>query len=157
MQRWRDAKFDVAAALDALTKRGLNTPANVDGDGVCRVVDALDSTTKRVVLMSSIGVTKRREMPFKILNAAGVLSAKARGEAFLKKAKCDYTIVRPGQLFGGVEVGRQHDDCSRSVRQQLLPGDPPGARQGISTTMLLDIFERTRRRGPLRFNEATLP
>merc|ERR1712113_368922 len=44
-------------------------------------------------------------MPFPVLNACGVLSAKAAGEASLRdaaaKGKYSYTIIRPGQLFGG--------------------------------------------------------
>ena len=44
-------------------------------------------------------------MPFPILNACGVLDAKAAGEdSVVNSAKANgysYTIVRPGQLFGG--------------------------------------------------------
>jgi hypothetical protein len=32
---------------------------------------------KRAVLMSSLGVTRRKSFPFAVLNAAGVLDAKA--------------------------------------------------------------------------------
>ena len=44
-------------------------------------------------------------MPFPILNACGVLDAKAAAEDSLvadaTAAGYSYTIVRPGQLFGG--------------------------------------------------------
>ena len=44
-------------------------------------------------------------MPFPVLNACGVLDAKAAGEAAIKAdaeaAGYSYTILRPGQLFGG--------------------------------------------------------
>ena len=44
-------------------------------------------------------------MPFPVLNACGVLDAKAAGEAAIQADAADagyaYTIVRPGQLFGG--------------------------------------------------------
>merc|ERR1719491_965487 len=44
-------------------------------------------------------------MPFPILNACGVLDAKAAGEQALQEAAIEdgfsYTILRPGQLFGG--------------------------------------------------------
>jgi len=91
---------------------GDNTPEEVDNKGVRNVVDAwiaanagAPAAMKRFVLMSSVGVTRRKEFPFVILNLAGVLDAKAAGEDHLKaKAEevgFDYTIVRPGQLFGG--------------------------------------------------------
>uniref|UniRef100_A0A7S2M7R1 NAD(P)-binding domain-containing protein n=1 Tax=Zooxanthella nutricula TaxID=1333877 RepID=A0A7S2M7R1_9DINO len=55
--------------------------------------------------MSSLGVTRRDAFPFVVLNAARVLDAKARGEAAVRaaaeQAGFDWTIVRPGQLFGG--------------------------------------------------------
>merc|ERR1712216_832258 len=56
--------------------------------------------------MSSIGVTRRDSFPFVVLNAGGrVLDAKARGEAAVQAAASeagfDWTVVRPGQLFGG--------------------------------------------------------
>ena len=44
-------------------------------------------------------------MPYPILNACGVLTAKASAEAAIKadaeKGGYSYTFVRPGQLFGG--------------------------------------------------------
>merc|ERR1711920_791380 len=62
-------------------------------------------TRKRFIMMSSIGVRRRAEMPFPILNACGVLDAKATAEDALiadaSAAGYSYTIVRPGQLFGG--------------------------------------------------------
>jgi len=55
--------------------------------------------------MSSIGVRRRDSFPFVVLNAAGVLDAKAVGEAAVQAAAQQkgfaWTIVRPGQLFGG--------------------------------------------------------
>jgi len=57
------------------------------------------------VLLSSVGVVRRDEMPYPILNACGVLTAKASAEAAIKadaeKGGYAYTFVRPGQLFGG--------------------------------------------------------
>jgi nucleoside-diphosphate-sugar epimerase len=105
-----DNQLDVKAALRALDAQGLNTPENVDNRGVKAVLDAWQagpraSGPRRFVLMSSIGVTKRDGFPFKILNACGVLDAKAAGEAHVIAGAAqhgfDYSIVRPGQLFGG--------------------------------------------------------
>jgi hypothetical protein len=64
-------------------------------------------------MLSSIGVQRRNQMPFPILNACGVLDAKNIGEtAVIENAAANttttkagggyaYTIIRPGQLFGG--------------------------------------------------------
>ena len=56
-------------------------------------------------MLSSIGVQRRTQMPFPVLNACGVLDAKAAGEAAIKAdaeaAGYSYTTLRPGQLFGG--------------------------------------------------------
>ncbi|KAG8459596.1 hypothetical protein KFE25_000952 [Diacronema lutheri] len=103
-------RLDVRAALARLDAQGLNTPNNVDDAGVRAVLRAWAAAAdraarRRFVLMSSIGVTKRGAFPFSVLNACGVLDAKAAGEeAVAREAKADgfaYTIVRPGQLFGG--------------------------------------------------------
>ena len=55
--------------------------------------------------MSSVGVTRRDSLPYSILNGAGVLDAKAEGEAAVKSLATEYgfdwTVARPGQLFGG--------------------------------------------------------
>ena len=57
------------------------------------------------MLLSSVGVVRRDEMPYPILNACGVLTAKASAEAAIKadaeQGGYAYTFVRPGQLFGG--------------------------------------------------------
>lgn len=101
--------FDVRRGLDSLTAAGLNTPDAVDARGVERIVAAASravaSGFKRLILMSSIGVTRRTGFPFVVLNAAGVLDAKARGESAARTAAerdgFSWTVVRPGQLFGG--------------------------------------------------------
>jgi len=96
-------------AIAVLSAEGYNTPSNVDDQGICKILKAWKKVAggkrKRFVLMSSVGVQRRGEMPFPILNACGVLDAKAAAEETLKAdAKVggySYTIVRPGQLFGG--------------------------------------------------------
>lgn len=103
------SKLDVRAALAQLDAQGLNTPRNVDDEGTSAILRAWGATTggvrSRFVLMSSIGVTKRTGFPFSVLNACGVLDAKAAGESAVardaKEGGYEYTIVRPGQLFGG--------------------------------------------------------
>lgn len=88
---------------------GLNTPNNVDDRANQLALEtwikASKTKKKRVIMLSSIGVQRRDQMPFPILNACGVLDAKAKGEDHVKSAALEqgfsYTIIRPGQLFGG--------------------------------------------------------
>lgn len=104
-----DSKFDVSEALNKLDTKGLNTPKNVDNLSNKLVLDAWKQSSKvnrkRAIMLSSIGVTRRESMPFPILNACGVLDAKAAGEQALMESAAEdgfsYTILRPGQLFGG--------------------------------------------------------
>lgn len=104
-----DNSFDIKQAIASLDSQGLNTPNNVDALSnqflMAAWKDACKVARKRVIMLSSIGVQRRDQMPFPILNTCGVLDAKAAGEAAIKTAALDdgfsYTIVRPGQLFGG--------------------------------------------------------
>jgi hypothetical protein len=100
------SKEDALADLDA---KGYNTPNNIDNFCNGYILDAWDKISsvpqKRVIMLSSIGVQRRETMPFPVLNACGVLDAKAQGEEAVKAAAANggysYTILRPGQLFGG--------------------------------------------------------
>jgi len=104
-----DNKFSVRDAIEDLDTLGLNTPNNVDDRANSIVLNAWQKAgkvpKKRAIMLSSIGVQRRTAMPFPILNACGVLDAKAAGEASLIKSAEElgfsYTIIRPGQLFGG--------------------------------------------------------
>jgi nucleoside-diphosphate-sugar epimerase len=94
-------------AFPTLKWRGGNTPQAIDADAVKKLVDAAtaNSSLKKIVLVTSVGVYRTGEMPFKILNLFGVLDAKRTGEDALKKAASgsgfDFVIVRPGRLIGG--------------------------------------------------------
>ena len=104
-----DNSFSVPNAIASLDEKGLNTPNNVDAKSNKFLMNAWDSACqvaqKRIIMLSSIGVQRRETMPFPILNACGVLDAKAKGEQAIQDAAKNkgysYTIVRPGQLFGG--------------------------------------------------------
>merc|ERR1719373_203002 len=95
--------------IRSLDADGYNTPKNVDELGTYAILKAWEAAAgparKRMVMLSSIGVQRRSQMPFPVLNACGVLDAKAAGEAAIMADAADagysYTIVRPGQLFGG--------------------------------------------------------
>mmetsp|Transcript_12386 Transcript_12386/g.13884 ORF Transcript_12386/g.13884 Transcript_12386/m.13884 type:complete len:414 (+) Transcript_12386:17-1258(+) len=109
LQSLWETKLNVQDTLQNLDSLGLNTPNNIDSKGNRLLIDAWEYAAevpkKRAILLSSIGVQRRTEMPFPILNACGVLDAKADAEAYLteqaKNNDYTYTILRPGQLFGG--------------------------------------------------------
>lgn len=94
-------------AFPTMKWRGGNTPQAIDCDAVTKLVQTASavSTMKKIVLVTSVGVYRTDEMPFKILNLFGVLDAKRAGEDALKTAATandvDYVIVRPGRLIGG--------------------------------------------------------
>jgi len=99
----------VNSAIDGLSDGGFNTPQVVDNEGTLKLLKAWEAAAgtarKRLLLLSSVGVQRRAEMPYPILNACGVLDAKAAAEAAIEadaaRGGYDYTFVRPGQLYGG--------------------------------------------------------
>ncbi|KAG9443633.1 hypothetical protein H6P81_014973 [Aristolochia fimbriata] len=80
---------------------GDNTPERVDWEGVRNLVSSLPRTLKRLVLVSSVGVTKYNELPWSIMNLFGVLKFKKMGEDFVRKSGLPFTIIRPGRLTDG--------------------------------------------------------
>ena len=95
-------------AFPTMKWRGGNTPKAIDEDAVTKIVKAASAvpTMKKIVLITSVGVYRTDEMPFKVLNLFGVLDAKRAGEDALKQSAAtadnvDYVIVRPGRLIGG--------------------------------------------------------
>ncbi|XP_030521172.1 uncharacterized protein At2g34460, chloroplastic [Rhodamnia argentea] len=80
---------------------GDNSPERVDWEGVRNLISALPSSVKRVVLVSSVGVTKFNELPWSIMNLFGVLKSKKMGEDFLRQSGLPFTILRPGRLTDG--------------------------------------------------------
>ncbi|KAK8595955.1 hypothetical protein V6N13_000625 [Hibiscus sabdariffa] len=80
---------------------GDNTPERVDWEGVRNLITALPSSLKRVILVSSVGVTKFNELPWSIMNLFGVLKYKKKGEDFLRESGLPFTIIRAGRLTDG--------------------------------------------------------
>ncbi len=78
-----------------------NTPQAVDGEGVKNLILAAPSSLKRFVFVSSCGVLRKDNFPFKILNTFGVLDAKLYAEKALEQSGLPYTIIRPGRLIDG--------------------------------------------------------
>ena len=91
------------------TKRwdGGNNPKAIDMEAVTRIANAASNveSVRRMVLLTSVGVSRTKQMPFLILNLFGVLDAKRAGEDAVKSAAGEagfsYSIVRPGRLVGG--------------------------------------------------------
>lgn len=84
-----------------------NDPKAACLDSVNNILDAvkgLSSKPKRVVLISSIGVERSKDLPFSILNSFGVLDYKRQSEealrAFSASTGISSVIVRPGRLVG---------------------------------------------------------
>lgn len=79
-----------------------NSPAIADGQGVKNLIKvAQQAAVQRFVLISSLGIERKDELPFNVLNAYGVLDAKAQAEDTLRTSGLSYTIVRPGRLIDG--------------------------------------------------------
>jgi uncharacterized protein YbjT (DUF2867 family) len=86
--------------------KGGNTPEAIDKVAVSRIANQLVAAKpKKVVLVTSVGIERTKDMPFVILNLFGVLDAKKTGEQAIQEASTaggfDYAIVRPGRLVGG--------------------------------------------------------
>ncbi|KMZ68024.1 NAD dependent epimerase/dehydratase family protein, expressed [Zostera marina] len=80
---------------------GENTPEKVDWEGVRNFVSSLPTTVKRLVHVSSVGVTKCNSLLWSIMNLFGVLKYKKMGEDFVINAGIPFTIIRPGRLTDG--------------------------------------------------------
>ncbi|KAL6593824.1 hypothetical protein ACP70R_048725 [Stipagrostis hirtigluma subsp. patula] len=80
---------------------GDNTPERVDWDGIRNLVSVMPRTIKRLVFVSSIGVTKYNELPWSIMNLFGVLKYKKMAEDLVRKSGIPFTIIRPGRLTDG--------------------------------------------------------
>lgn len=78
-----------------------NRPGQVDGEGVANLVAAVQTNLERFVFLSSIGIERKDQVPFSILNAFGVLDAKQMGETAIIKSGLPYTIIRPARLIDG--------------------------------------------------------
>jgi nucleoside-diphosphate-sugar epimerase len=83
-----------------------NSPDRVDRKGTENILANVDrSSTRRVVLVTSIGTLRKHRFPFYILNLFGVLDAKRAGELSLMKAAeqngYNFAIIRAGRLIGG--------------------------------------------------------
>ncbi len=123
-----------------------NSPRFIDDEGIKNAVEAIEKINseaeisgspriQRVTLLSSIGVQRRNQFPFFILNLFGVLDSKAAGEIALKEASkragFKYAIVRPGRLVGGpytnpdfAKLLQLDEGDMRAVEMRV--GDPDG-------------------------------
>jgi uncharacterized protein YbjT (DUF2867 family) len=114
-------------AFPTIKWKGGNTPKAIDEEAVRRVAAVASvpgSTVQKVVLVTSVGVHRTKEMPFLILNLFGVLHAKRAGEVAVREAVNNYVIVRPGRLVGGPFTNL---DVARLLQVQ------GGAENGVDT------------------------
>lgn len=81
--------------------RAKNTPLKVDAEGVSNLVAIAPRNLQRFVFVSSIGILRKHQPPFNILNGFGVLDAKQQGETAIINSGLPYTIIRPGRLIDG--------------------------------------------------------
>ena len=94
-------------AFPTLKWAGGNTPQAIDKEAVTKIANAACniSSMKKFLIVTSVGVDRTEEMPFKVLNLCGVLDAKRSGEEAVKAAAAragfDFVCVRPGRLVGG--------------------------------------------------------
>lgn len=96
--------FDVAFSLfnhDILESKAKNSPVKIDNEGVKRLVSLAPKNLHRFVLVSSCGILRKTQFPFKLLNLFGVLDAKKEGEDALINSGIPYTIIRPARLIDG--------------------------------------------------------
>jgi uncharacterized protein YbjT (DUF2867 family) len=68
---------------------------------VKNLVAAAPTDLQRFIFVSSCGVLRKKQFPFSILNAFGVLDAKQEGEEAIAASVLPYTIIRPGRLIDG--------------------------------------------------------
>lgn len=78
-----------------------NSPQQVDAVGVKNLVAVAPRDLQRFIFVSSCGVLRKKQFPFNILNAFGVLDAKQAGEEAIAASGLPYTIIRPGRLIDG--------------------------------------------------------
>lgn len=81
--------------------RANNSPIDIDSQGVSNLVATAPPNLRRFVFVSSCGIERKHEFPWKLLNAYGVLDAKQKGEAAIINSGLPYTIIRPGRLIDG--------------------------------------------------------
>ncbi len=87
---------------DYRQRHAKNSPAIADGQGVKNLIAAAkNSSVQRFVMVSSLGIERKDNFPFNLLNAYGVLDAKQAAEQALRDTGLHYTIVRPGRLIDG--------------------------------------------------------
>jgi uncharacterized protein YbjT (DUF2867 family) len=84
-----------------LEDKAKNTPIKVDTQGVINLILSAPKSLNRFVLVSSCGILRKHQFPFKILNLFGVLDAKEKGEQAIINSGIPYTIIRPGRLIDG--------------------------------------------------------
>jgi nucleoside-diphosphate-sugar epimerase len=123
-------------AFPTMKWRGGNTPIAIDQIAVTRIATEASQvpSVRTVILVTSVGVLRTKQMPFVILNLFGVLDAKKAGEDAIRYYSTtttdtgsgyNYAIVRPGRLIGAPFT---NDDVAKLLQIQ---GGSGGTNGGI--------------------------
>lgn len=89
-------------------KDQINNPQNACVETVKNILSVAATinakANRKIILISSIGVERKKQFPFSILNSYGVLDAKLESEMIVKeycsKFNWESIIIRPGRLVG---------------------------------------------------------
>lgn len=140
---------------------GKNNPQIANVDTMNNIMSSLTSLKekkknipKRMILVSSIGVERSNEMPFKILNSYGVLDSKLQQEKIFlegcENLNIQGIVIRPGRLVGepftnfdlaklfGIDQGKNQGICVD--KRDNLSGDVE--RADIATAIVCVINAR---------------
>jgi len=123
-------------------------------DNIMKAMSLCRKKPKKVVLISSIGVERSDEFPFKILNLYGVLDAKRESEDLLisrcKEMGTKAIVVRPGRLVGAPFtnfdlarlIGKKQDSGMRGIeinKGDVLAGDIE--REDVATAIVKVLLD----------------
>ena len=98
----------IISTIGAKPERGVNGPESVVYKGVINLVDeAKRAGTRHIIYMSSVGAGGAQHFSTVFLNLFmnKTMKWKSLGEEYIRNSGIDFTIVRPGGLYG--EAGTQ--------------------------------------------------
>jgi len=127
------------AATVIIVSAAAGGPGGIEPDVVPKLVKALDSGVRRLVIVSTHGVERADKLPFNLRNVFGQLDKQraAEQEVVLKSRKSfpAFTIIRFGSLKGSTS----------SSRVQIQPGDALDGEIPVSDAadLLLQALTRT--------------
>lgn len=149
-------------------ENGANTPKIACFDSVANILSAVKYTKKKpkkVVLVTSIGVERADDFPFKILNIFDVLTEKLKSEELLIKesANIGFTpiICRPGRLIGApftnqdlaklFKIEQEDKNCGIVIDpRDVLNGDV--ARKDVAESIVRFLLYKDLAKKPVKYS-----